>query len=57
MERFGSLPWKQVFEPSIAMATQGFPVPHSLESALEDFLSLHGDISVEEVTKKFPQFA
>ncbi|CAG5117609.1 unnamed protein product, partial [Candidula unifasciata] len=33
-QKYGSLPWKDLFEPAINMSQQGFPVPKSLHDAL-----------------------
>ncbi|XP_052805945.1 glutathione hydrolase 1 proenzyme-like isoform X2 [Mya arenaria] len=55
MDKFGSLPWKQVFTPAVTMATEGFKVPKSLEDALNDFKASHKK-DLNEIVKMFPQF-
>jgi len=56
MENFGSLSWQKVFQPAVDMATKGFKVPKSLESALGDFYVTKGFSSIQELNKTFPQF-
>lgn len=35
-QKFGSLAWSRLFEPSVKMAREGFPVPYGLALAIED---------------------
>lgn len=35
-QQFGRLPWKDLFTPAISMAEQGFPVPKSLATSIQD---------------------
>ncbi|KAL4229164.1 Gamma-glutamyltranspeptidase 1 [Mactra antiquata] len=51
--KYCKLPWKQLFQPAIDMAINGFKVPKSLEEALVDFVQSYPN---ENITEKFPQF-
>ncbi|XP_052253641.1 glutathione hydrolase 1 proenzyme-like [Dreissena polymorpha] len=55
MVNHGSLSWKQVFLPAVTMATNGFPVPLSLQHALEDFKAAFGN-NINETVAAYPQF-
>ncbi|XP_034751814.1 glutathione hydrolase 1 proenzyme [Etheostoma cragini] len=69
--RHGNLPWKDLFQPSIALAENGFPLGRALASALssnkktiindealcEVFCGKHGDILKENDTIKFTKLA
>ncbi|XP_033832209.1 glutathione hydrolase 1 proenzyme-like [Periophthalmus magnuspinnatus] len=70
-QRHGRLPWRDLFEPSIKMAEQGFPLGKALASALkshkktivadpalcEVFCGADGDVLQENETIRFLQLA
>lgn len=56
MEKFGSLSWEHVFSPAVTMATEGFTVPESMESALIDFYEDNNFTSVQQLNTSYPQF-
>jgi len=52
-ERFGKLPWKDLFEAAIAYAEQGFPVPEVIQEAWLDSLPLKKIQSFPETVRVF----
>ncbi|XP_076438687.1 glutathione hydrolase 1 proenzyme-like [Babylonia areolata] len=49
-QKFGHLPWSQLFAPAIEMAESGFPVPKSLASAFQDSRdTILNELSLREV--------
>uniref|UniRef100_UPI00398F2043 glutathione hydrolase 1 proenzyme-like n=1 Tax=Pristiophorus japonicus TaxID=55135 RepID=UPI00398F2043 len=70
-QRHGRLPWKRLFEPSIKLAKEGFPISQSLGNAIkqykeaiekdlslcEVFCNSNGQILQEHETIKFPKLA
>ncbi|XP_060699843.1 glutathione hydrolase 1 proenzyme-like isoform X2 [Hemiscyllium ocellatum] len=70
-ERHGRLPWKQLFEPSIKLANEGFPISRFLAEAIREnkvyiennqslcevFCNSKGNILQENDTIKFPKLA
>ncbi|XP_048449414.1 glutathione hydrolase 1 proenzyme-like, partial [Rhincodon typus] len=70
-QRHGRLPWKQLFEPSIKLAKEGFPISWALADAIEErkediekdqslceiFCNSNGKILQENEIIKFPRLA
>ncbi|XP_055009489.1 glutathione hydrolase 1 proenzyme isoform X2 [Boleophthalmus pectinirostris] len=70
-QRYGQLPWRDLFEPSIKLAEEGFPLGQALASALnshrktivadsalcEVFCGADGDVLRENETIRFPRLA
>ncbi|XP_067911727.1 glutathione hydrolase 1 proenzyme-like [Heterodontus francisci] len=70
-QRYGRLPWKRLFEPSIKLAKEGFPISHALGNAIkkykediekdsslcEVFCNSNGKILQENEIIKFPKLA
>ncbi|XP_072443092.1 glutathione hydrolase 1 proenzyme-like [Chiloscyllium punctatum] len=70
-QRHGRLPWKQLFEPSIKLAKEGFPIHRALADAIEErkediekdqslceiFCNSNGKVLQENEIIKFPRLA
>jgi gamma-glutamyltranspeptidase/glutathione hydrolase len=52
-QRFGKLPWKDLFQPAIAYAEQGFPVPEVIQEAWSTQGSVQRLRSQEESARVF----
>jgi gamma-glutamyltranspeptidase/glutathione hydrolase len=52
-QRFGKLPWKDLFQPAIAYAEQGFPVPEVIQEAWSTQGSIQRLRSQEESARLF----
>src|SRR6202049_5078033 len=52
-QRFGKLPWKDLFQPAIAYAEQGFPVPEVIQEAWSTQGSIQRLRSQEESARVF----
>jgi len=52
-QRFGKLPWKDLFQTAIAYAEQGFPVPEGIQEAWSTADSIRRLRSQEESTRLF----
>src|ERR1700736_1557659 len=52
-QRFGKLPWKDLFQPAIAYAEQGFPVPEVIQEAWSTQGSIQRLRSQEEPARLF----
>ncbi len=54
--RYGKLPWKDLFQPAIAYAEQGFPVPEVIQEAWSDAIPLKKlRVDAESVRVFLPQ--
>ena len=52
-ERMGRLPWKDLVEPAVRLAEEGFPMPWSMQNIQRYFQSLEGDPLFDASRKVF----